>query len=553
MSSRATTKKALPWADIPPQARRLLVHGSLGTDHLRKAAQSVLDAAAVERAQLQRLLQLAQDLLLAAWADSPLDGSLAQLLLAPSLSGWPELPLPVSDLLKAQANFWKPPAQEHPWWSVSGPGSRLALVRQALGAEQKNLFWKLAAWNLAWQRADWSLADELLAEDRWPRTLAPLRHRFAAQAFLARGDAHRALASLNAAANLAAYAPDFGLRAQCLLCMDRRDEAVALLRQSVAASPWSSSQWLRLHDLSLGVDKALSPVPGGVAILLYTYNKARELDATLASLALSNIGLEQGETRLWVLDNGCTDDTSSVLSQWSDRLGERLTVLRLPVNIGAPAARNWLLALPELGQYASLVFLDDDVCLPGDWLLRLGAAMQAYPEASVFGCRVVDDANPLATQSVDLSPLPPGPGDQPLVLPALHTGQPDLGQFSYLRPCVSVTGCCHLLRRAELPKTGGFDIRFSPSQFDDLERDIRLGLGGGHVVYQGHLAVRHKRSSGALAERSPADIGNATANTHKLLTKHEAVQFLRLREQGEVLLEADLRGKMERLGAKLGQ
>jgi len=163
---------------------------------------------------------------------------------------------------------------------------------------------------------------------------------------------------------------------------------------------------------------------------------------------------------------------------------------------------------------------------------------------------VVDDANPLVAQSVDLSPLPPGAGEQPLVLPSLHTGQPDLGQFSYLRPCVSVTGCCHLLRQADAFRTGGFDIRFSPSQFDDLERDLRLGLGGGHAVYQGHLAVRHKRSSGALAERSPADIGNATANTHKLLTKHGAEEFLRLREQGEALLEADLSAKMEGLGAK---
>jgi len=558
-SRMAANHAPLSWQEIPAGAQRLLLHGSRGRDHLLAVARQVLAQAAnpaTEPGFRLRLLALAQSVLLAAWTGSPLDGVLAGMLLSPPLPGWPALPLPVEHLLKAQVNFWTPPQPEHPWWSAQGAGKRLDAARQGLAQEPKNLFWKHAAWELAWPTAlpggDWSLADELLDEGKWPRTLAPLRHRFAAHAFLARGDAHSALASLNAAPALATLVGDACLRSECLMRLGPAvgaDEAAQVLRGSLRGSPWRTSQWLRLYDLATGAAKAAAPLPGGAAILLYTFNKARELDETLASLAASDLG----ESRIWALDNGSGDETPRVLSGWRGRLGNRLTVISLPVNIGAPAARNWLLSLPEARCYPYVAFLDDDVSLPADWLLKLGAAVLACPEASVWGCRVVDDANPLVLQSVDLTPLPPaasgpeGGEDQPLALPRLHLEQPDQGQFSYLRPCVSVTGCCHLLREADIDRTGGFDIRFSPTQFDDLERDLRLGLAGGHAAYQGHLRVRHKRRSGAAAERSVVEIGNATANTHKLLTKHKAEDFIRLREQGEALLAADLERKMTRL------
>ncbi|MGE4264138.1 MAG: glycosyltransferase [Desulfovibrio sp.] len=533
----------LSWVDIPEPVRRLLLHGSVGRDHLVSVARLLPGiAAGAAPGQRAQLLQLAQDVLLAAYDEAPLDGSLASLLLSSSASGWPGLPLPVADALKAVANFWAPPGQEHPWWRATSLQERQSLARQGLGAEPRNLFWKLSAWNVAWPQADIEQIDALLSEKFWPRTLLPVRHRFAAQAHLLRGDPHSALASLNAC-SLASFWNDSGLRAECLLRMGRADDARDALRQSLLRSPWRVSQWLRLHDIECGQHLACAPAPGPVAILLYTWNKARELDETLASLAASDLG----EARMWVLDNGSTDQTPQILAAWRERLGARLTVLRLPVNIGAPAARNWLLSLPEVRRNPYLVFLDDDVTLPADWLPRLGAGLAAVPQASVWGCRVVDEANPSVLQSVDLTPVPVEPGAPPLALPGLHLGQPDFGQFSYLRPCVSVTGCCHLLREADIDTTGGFDIRFSPSQYDDLERDLRLGLSGGFAAYQGHLALRHKRRSGAAAERSAAELGNATANTHKLLTKHSVEDLRRVRELGEALLERDLADKMERL------
>jgi GT2 family glycosyltransferase len=539
MSEKSSKTVHDAWSALPETARRALARGSVGRDHLVGLSAELLSlAAAAEPPVRAKLAALIQDLLASAWAANPLDGDLAQLCSGQPWPGWPRLPENVADVLKAFANFWRPPVASDPWWTLSGCVERRAMLQSRLESEPKNLFWKSEAWGHAWPRADWALADEALRADAWPRTLAPVRLQATALALLARGEPADALSALY---SLGAFFPDASpdLRAECLLRLGRVDEAVDLLAGAVAKSPWRTSEVLRLSDLVSGAAEAVEPVPGSVAVLLYTWNKARELDETLASLAAS----ELNGARVVVLDNGSTDATSQVLCDWRARLGEAMSVLRLPVNIGAPAARNWLLSLPEVRSHEFLVFLDDDVSLPADWLLRLGAAVAHFPEASVWGCRVVDEANALVVQSVDYVPQATtqdqGSG-QPISLPTLHQGQPDLGQFAYLRPCVSVTGCCHLLRAAGIERTGGFDIRFSPSQYDDLERDLRVFLGGGFAVYQGHLRIGHKRSSGQLAERSPAELGNATANTHKLLTKHQDSDLAGLCQRGEALLERDM-------------
>ena len=47
----------------------------------------------------------------------------------------------------------------------------------------------------------------------------------------------------------------------------------------------------------------------------------------------------------------------------------------------APAARNWLMHLPEVREACWAAYIDDDIHLPPDWLPRLGAAAARYPEA----------------------------------------------------------------------------------------------------------------------------------------------------------------------------
>lgn len=542
----AATSPLKFWDSLPEGLRRLLARGSTGREHLAAIAAALLGAAAgQDEAGRARLALFAQEALFEAWASSPLSLDLA--LLLPGVAAPKPGPLP--GLLALLPGFWRPP-QEGDDWRCGGDWQRCrAGLLERLAREPGNLAWRALAWGQAWQLADKELAWRAVDPQGWPRGLEPVQVQASALYHLARGGASEALAALDAAqAAFPACVP--GLRAECLLRLGRADEAFSLLTQAWARSPWRSSELLRATDLASGAADAVSPVPGSAAILLYTWNKAGELDETLASLAASDLERHAPGARIWVLDNGSSDATPQVLARWSQRLGERFATLRLPVNIGAPAARNWLLSLPEVREREFLIFLDDDVSLPVDWLGRLGAAASRHPEASAWGCRVVDEANPLVMQSVDYVPLAPRP-QRALALPTTHLGQPDFGQFRYLRPCVSVTGCCHMLRSGLVDATGGFDIRFSPSQYDDLERDLRVFLGGGHAVYQGHLAVRHKRRSGAAAQTSTPGIGSAMGNMIKLEAKHGEAAFAAISTQGEDLLARDMERRFQLLAGLL--
>ncbi|MBU1229789.1 MAG: glycosyltransferase, partial [Proteobacteria bacterium] len=312
--------------------------------------------------------------------------------------------------------------------------------------------------------------------------------------------------------------------------------------------------------------RALAPLPGPILIMLYTWNKAADLDATLASLFASDLSAGGARARILVLNNGSTDATPDVLAAWAGRAGGTLARADLPVNIGAPAARNWLAAMPEARAAESLVYLDDDVDLPPDWLLRLGAALQQFPQAGVVGCKVADHQAPHLLQNaaghlavpaearegrpdLDFQSLTPNP----FRLSDAHLQGPDWGLFDFMSPCASVTGCCHLFRREALdaPATagGGFSLALGPSQYDDFERDLRMLDGGGFAAYTGHLRVRHRKRSGLSAQgagrNGDAAGANAQGNRYKMQAMHSRADIARHIHTQAERLEARLR---ERLG-----
>jgi GT2 family glycosyltransferase len=340
---------------------------------------------------------------------------------------------------------------------------------------------------------------------------------------------------------------------ECLNLRGERDAAANCWNMALRKRPWQVNLALRLSDIVLDRDIPKGPPPGLGRVLLYTWNHARGLDAALAALAESNLG----SCGITLLNNGSTDDTAEVLAAWQDRFGEQLETLALPTNVGAPAARNWLLELENIRRADWVIFLDDDALVPPGWLGLFGTAMAAYPQADIFGCRVVEQAAPLTLQSVDLHFDAGGKemdrdragrhlsGGNVLVPHALEAA--DFGQFSYLRPAMSVTGCCHLLTRKSIDNVGLFDLRFSPSQFDDFERDLRSALAGYLCVYQGHLAVRHIKRSGARAGISDWQRANVGGNMFKLWNTYSADDVEELIETDDRILWQDLCDRLEDL------
>lgn len=351
----------------------------------------------------------------------------------------------------------------------------------------------------------------------------------------------------------------------CMAALGEKDMAVKLWQDVLRRRPWHTQLYLTLHDYAQGynaplaLSSALSKQGlGQAAALFYSWNKAEDLDVALASLADEDGSLPQGLALVASLNNGSTDATADVMRRWQERWGQRFLPVHLPVNVGAAAARNWLASLPEVRALPYAIYIDDDALLPRHWLGHLGRAMQAYPDAAVWGCRIVDARDPQNLQCGPLhmqplfcldaeagGPLPGEPDTQgkdthPDVAfsPLLAEGQPfrlsyqwcaglDYGAYSFLRPCASVAGCCHLFRTTDLAQLG-FSLNFSPSQHDDAHRDLTMLQQGRLACYTGFCTVRHNKRTGAgkrtgtgaendqKQSLSGAAYGNAMGNRYKL-------------------------------------
>jgi GT2 family glycosyltransferase len=371
--------------------------------------------------------------------------------------------------------------------------------------------------------------DDWLPAFRCPRRLADdfnamlLLHRVALgqaeeaeRLFLALPNHARGEVVLNAAAEAARMLGD-------------TQAAIARYSGSLRLDPAQGAVRFRLAELMNPSRKRPELVERRkVGICLYTYNKAALLKSTLESLAASNIG-GAGVT---VLVNGCTDESLAVAEAARPLFPGGYTVIPLHVNIGAPAARNWLIHLPGMLDNDYVAFLDDDVDVPADWLEWYLTLAEADPKVGAVGGKIVYPGAPAMLQYL-FRYVSVANGQ----LLKLNLGAPknqyDFGFYDFIRETRSVMGCLHLLRSEALRRVPSFDIRFSPSQVDDIDHDLCLCLAGYKVMYCGHVACVHHQSSGLGDKTDWSDaprIGNGIGNDVKLFYKHygnmEALQRL---------------------------
>jgi len=384
---------------------------------------------------------------------------------------------------------------------------------------------------LRWPDADKGLG--LIASCALGPGQSALRERLAAEFAFHRLDDHVAR---RAAERLRGglFAP-YGrlLAAMLALRSGEAAAAAALLAPLSRAMPWN----VNIACLLAGLYEPVRPDAGALAagdcaVLAYTWNKAELTRRTLASLAATDLGA----CPVIVLDNGSTDATPDVLAQARGLFAPgRFSVVRLPANVGAPGARNWLLSLPEVAAKRYAAFIDDDVILPAGWLASLRGAAGAFPRAGAVGCRIVDADPPGALQSADFNILPPDMGEAALAEVPERIfmcnncgGLPDSGLFSYTRTCLSVSGCCHLINMEAVRACGPFDVAFAPTQFDDLERDLRSHLAGFPSVFHGRVSVRHVQNSSLRQAASEAQVAHITGNKLKLEARFSDEQAARL-------------------------
>ncbi len=315
----------------------------------------------------------------------------------------------------------------------------------------------------------------------------------------------------------------FNLAAAMFAAKGDTPQALALYAKSIEMDPRQTPIRLRMKELespfvpnhSLVDDKR-------VAICLYSWNKADLLRMTLNSLSRSTIG----PARIHILLNGCTDNSRQVVAEAQQLFpNNEFTVHELHVNIGAPAARNWLMTLPEVHDSDYIAFLDDDVIIQQDWLAQFLTLAEADPKVAVVGCKVVGPGSPRPFQYLFRYVALASHG---LFKMSLHAPLStfDTGTYDFIRETRNVMGCQHLLRTSAMDAVpAGFDIRFSPSQVDDIEHDVALCLAGYKVMYCGTVTCEHHQSSGVTTrfqQFEPNRTGNAMGNDIKFFFKYFA-------------------------------
>lgn len=541
------------WRSLPPATRHRLAMGSVGAGHLAQAAEL---AGAEERQDLALELQVA------AWEQDPLDGRMAAKALA--LGANEALP-GLGRLLQAVVTAWRPTdggEQLRQLARAGAPDRALALAAQGLDADPGNLFWcqQFAELALPAGRFDEALQRILAAPVLQQASLAPLAAYLHGESLFEQQQWDAAAATW-AGRELQPLAAEWLApllrRAEALLFCRRREHTLECWQQALHRRPWDVSLLLRAHALVAPLPEANFLPP--TAVLLVARDGEQVLDATLQALSTSN-----GVERILVLDSGSQDRTPELLQKWQQRLGnEALELHTLPLDIGMPAARNWLAALPSLKDVDCVAFVAQDIVAPADWLEKLHAARQAYPEAASWGCQVLRDDAPALSESVARHlVLDVAPGDEPKLdfdlhqvhaapfwLSELQQALPRRGQFHGLQPCVSVSGDCRLLDKEEL-HNGGFDLRFSPQGLEEVERDLRRGVQGGFCFYHGALTVL--RQARPQEPEDAAARGVRLANGYKLANRFEEQELRELYARQRRLLDDDLEARFAELERALG-
>jgi glycosyltransferase involved in cell wall biosynthesis len=203
------------------------------------------------------------------------------------------------------------------------------------------------------------------------------------------------------------------------------------------------------------------------SVIIPAYNAARTIHTCLA-----HIEKLEGNKQVIVVDDGSTDDTLAIAQK------HKVGLKSIP-HSGPSVARNQGVkdATGEI-----LVFVDSDVYLPGDFLVRVDKLFEENPQASAIQALYSDRLFPHNIASLY---------KQKMQYWMMHR----IGS----REFCEVGGFAVALRRESFDQVGGFDSQVSMPLCEDLELGYRLTRKGLKIIADHTLVVDHDTSVGLLS------------------------------------------------------
>jgi GT2 family glycosyltransferase len=227
--------------------------------------------------------------------------------------------------------------------------------------------------------------------------------------------------------------------------------------------------------------------PPLVSVVVVVYNRADLTFQCLRSLAVNaDVAFE-----LIVVDNASSDETVALL----DRM-DPITVIRNDTNLHFLRGCNQAARVAR-GEY--LLFLNNDACLLPGSLAAAVRTMSSSPDIGTVGAKLVllDGTLQEAGSIVwgDGSCLGYGRGDSPLAAP-----------YMFQRDVSYASGAFLLTRRDLFADEGGFDERFAPAYYEEVDYCMRLWQAGKRSVYDPQVVAYHFEFGSSASPDSAIDL-----------------------------------------------
>ena len=243
----------------------------------------------------------------------------------------------------------------------------------------------------------------------------------------------------------------------------------------------------------LDIEWVMTPARGGLdaSIIIPCYNGSAMTRACLTALTASLPIDFRGEIILF--DDGSTDGTRRLLMRWKKR-DKRIRVLWRRTNTGFVDACNRA-ARAATRKY--LVFLNNDTRPRPGWLTALLDTFGRYPKAGAVGGKLVlpdgtlQEAGSIVFQDGSAANFMRGERDleSPLI--------------NYVREVDYCSAALLATPRRLFERLGGFDVRYRPAYYEDVDYCFRVRQSRHGVYYQPGSIVVHREggSSGTNIKR----------------------------------------------------
>ena len=234
-----------------------------------------------------------------------------------------------------------------------------------------------------------------------------------------------------------------------------------------------------------------------VAIVIVTYNSARDIDRALRSLTAPPPATPH---EILVVDNASTDDTvTRVRASWP---GVRL--IASTSNRGFAAANNR--GIRESSSELVLL-LNPDTSVPAGAIDRLVAHLDARRDVAIVGPRIVDGEG-RAELSFGSMIAPLTELRQKVLVVGNERGVPPIVSMvdrmtRRTREVDWVSGACLLIRRADLEAAGLLDERFF-LYTEDVDLCASVRTRGRTVLFAADVEIQHLRGRSAGATTAAA-------------------------------------------------